>query len=163
MKNNTKTYKIKTIKYIFIAIAIVLLFLNVSIKNNLSMAGGCVSIVLDKWSMLTADKVVISIDNKSYTITDKRIIRKVTKETMVATYHSVCYFPPEDEVYMWIDVYKKNNLVRSMQWGEHCEIVKVFEIDATHWILFGNGREGFVYLSDELVKELKGFVQVGRE
>ena len=119
-------------------------------------AGECISIAFfEKQKMRTVDKVVLkgSIGKvRSVTITDKDLIREITKEVTVATHTDLKVAP-------WgsIDLYSKDELVRSMVWNG--EDLEVYEEDLTHWLIFSTTGVGITTLSDELADKLHALLE----
>ena len=154
MVNNTKksTEKIKKmIPGVMVLIILILLFLNVGIGSCMT-GGDCETIVFDKWSMLTADKVIIRVGEESHTVTDQEFIQQITKETLVATAADICIASQNDE--RWIEVYKGEKLVRKMHWRDAHHNVRVYNADGSHWIFPGSTDYGVIYLSEDMLKQL---------
>lgn len=124
--------------------------------------GACTSVVLfGKLEMKDVDKVVISSDSKSLTITDPELVDQIVEKTKVADYGfsigcGCCEIKDRR-----IELYRGDRLVRSMDWYES-DIVKVYERDLTHWVFFvrDDGHvyidqyAGYVLLSQELEERL---------
>ena len=121
-------------------------------------ASACLSVTLDKIAMQTVDKVVITTEDKTITITDQELIKKLVKETKVATNGPFgCYFGGT------IDLYNGDQLVRSMKWSTCCpNTVQVYSSSFLHWCFSVEGIEeyGTVFLSDEVLAELNAYIAV---
>ena len=132
--------------------------------------GECVSIAFfEKQKMRTVDKVVLNVwvgkERKSVTVTDKNLIREITKEVTVATHTGISVTPTGS-----IDLYSKEVLLRSMVWYREAKDVEVYQENRTHWIIspniFGyrgakesNDDVGIVTLSDELADKLNALLE----
>lgn len=124
--------------------------------------GACTSVVLfGKLEMKDVDKVIISSDSQSITITDQALVDQIVDETKVADYGfsvgcGCCEIKDRQ-----IELYSGDRLVRSMRWYED-NIVKVYETDLTHWVFFvrddgfahRDEYDGYVRLSQELEDHL---------
>lgn len=120
---------------------------------------GCTSVALfGKREIAGVDKVVISSDSKSMTITDEDLVNRIVDKTKVATwaYNTGCGCC---ELKNWtIDLYCGDKLLRSMEWIED-DIVKVYDRDLTHWVFPVEKQHeqtigGYALLSEELEAEL---------
>lgn len=120
-------------------------------------AGECLSISLfGKLELKSVDKAVLSENGKEFIITDAELIDQIVTETRVATHAGFCY-----DRYRRIDLYNGDKLIRSMEWAQCCDTVKVYEPDLTHWLIVplgGTANEGYVELSDELVDQLGALI-----
>ena len=121
--------------------------------------GECISIShFGKLELRGIDRVVVTRGSRQITITDQDLIGQVTDETRIATrVRSHCGGPEYcDTPHGWIDLYQGDSLVRSMEWHVCCDMVKVYEEDATHWLIpwWCKSCGGYVYLSEELAGQL---------
>ena len=120
---------------------------------------GCTSVALfGKMEIAGVDKVIISSENKSLTITDEDLVNQIVDKTKVArwAYNTGCGCCEQRG---WtIDLYRGDQLMRSMEWVED-DIVKVYDRDLTHWIFpveIQHERTigGYALLSGELESHL---------
>lgn len=128
--------------------------------------GECFSISpFGKLELRGIDKVVMTLYDEQIVITDGELIAKITDETRIATHvRSRCGAPDHcDDPRGRLELYRGDNLVRSMEWDVCCNMVKVYEGDLTHWLIpwWCTSHGGYVYLSDELVDQLYPLVQKG--
>lgn len=104
------------------------------------------------------DKVVMTLYDEQIVITDWNLITKITDETRIATHvRSRCGAPDYcDDPQGRLELYRGDNLVRSMEWDLCCDMVKVYEEDAIHWLIpwWCPSHGGYVYLSDGLADQL---------
>ena len=128
-------------------------------KTGEPYLASCTSVVLfGKLEIADVDKVVISSDDKSLTITDQALVTQIVDKTKVArwAYNVGCGCCEQRG---WkIDLYSGNRLMRSMDWIED-DIVKVYDCDLTHWVFpvdveRGRSIGGYVCLSEELENQL---------
>ena len=122
---------------------------------NLSEAHGALSFAFDKKLMQSVDRMVITADGRSVSITDRALLDAVVAETMVATHMDVhC---TEDRR---IDLYAGDALIRSMIWSTCCDTVLVYDTDESHWVVSIEGAEegGCIILSNQLAKRLDAFI-----
>lgn len=119
----------------------------------------CTSVVLfGKLEIADVDKVVISSDDKTLTITDQALVEQIVDKTKVAkwAYSSGCGCCEQRG---WrIDLYRGDQLARSMDWIED-DIVKVYDCDLTHWVFPVDVQHersigGYARLSHELEDQL---------
>lgn len=119
--------------------------------------GACNSVVwFGKLEIEGVDKVVISSDTKSVTITEQELVDQIVEETEVADYGfsvgcGCCEIKDRR-----IELYSGDRLIRSMDWFED-NIVKVYETDLTHWVFFVRD-DGFVHRG-----EYAGYVRLSQE
>lgn len=143
-------------------VAVVLFFITCSMirvsifETNM---GECISISpFGKLELRDIDKVVVTTDDSQITITDQNLIGQITDETRIATHvRSRCGGPDYcDDPYGRIDLYREDNLIRSMEWDTCCDSVYVYERDLTHWLIpwWCDYDGGYVSLSDELAEQL---------
>ena len=128
--------------------------------------GKCISISLfGKLELRDIDKAVITKYDKQITITNQGLIKQITDETRIATHvRSHCGGPGKcDDPYKRIDLYQGDTLVRSMEWHACCDMVRVYEEDATHWLIpwWCPSQGGFIYLSEELASQLNALMNAG--
>lgn len=117
----------------------------------------CTSVVLfGKLEMKDVDKIVISSDSKSLTITDRELVDQIVDETKVADYGFSLGCGCCEIKNRRIELYSGDRLVRSMDWFED-NIVKVYETDLTHWVFFVRD-DGFVHRG-----EYAGYVLLSQE
>ena len=166
---NMKTKKTKPpriidkrkVAIVCVAIVLVLLFLNVGIRMNPFVSGGCFSFTFDKLPMLLANKAVIRVGDDSYVITDSRLVNEITSETICATHTDLSY-PKTDR---WIDIYCGNKLIRSMRWDDLHDGIIVYNVHddsgMLHWLFPSYGGDGIVYPSEELISQLNEIINAG--
>ena len=115
---------------------------NVAISNPFSRLGnGVLSVVFDKAEVLGADKVVLRDGDKSLTITDRKQVRDIARDFVVANSWGLCGYHND----RWIDIYNGDKLVRQIHWNAHDDLAVVYKKDSKHWML--HGSEGQVTLS----------------
>ena len=124
---------------ILACIAVVVLFFAVfSSARSTYFAGGtgeCLSIsVFGKMELKNIDKAVVTVDGATWTVTDADFLDQIVTETKIATRADLCSDPTRR-----IDLYCGDECVRSMEWAECCDTVKVYEPDLTHWLFDGMG------------------------
>ena len=146
----TEKKKIKRIiKYICMIFVLVILCLNVSFSFNLFGSYGCISVAFDKWDMMHVNKAYIVDGDNTYEITDRDLIKQISKETRVATKTDVRCQPVR-----WIELYYNEKLVRRIGWTGCCDGGKVYTADASHWIWPSCEKEGFCDFSRELLEQM---------
>ncbi len=161
MSGAKKRGKIIALSVCFVLLGSFLIFLITCVSFRQTIipggAGECISIAFfEKQKMRTVDKVVLNVwvgkERKSVTVTDKNLIREITKEVTVATHTDLKVAP-------WgsIDLYSKDELVRSMVWNG--EDLEVYEEDLTHWLIFTTTGVGITTLSDELADKLHALLE----
>lgn len=127
----------------------VMLATNVSIGGAPTMSGGCVCISWDKWDMMRADKIVLTMPDETYTVTDPDLIRILAEETLTGDYTDYCCAKAEDG---WMEIYRGERLLRRMRYIENHNAF-AYEADGSHWVLFGS--EGHAFLSANTMKKLR--------
>lgn len=138
---------------------------NVAICFNPFDAGGCVAIVYDKAAMRAADRVVLSVGEDRYEITDADFVDEITEELMVASHTWLVYHEYETE--QWIEIYAGETLVRRMIWAGSASAKGVFIYfeDELHPIyqnyVSGYVDDGQIRASDELVEKLNAIIANG--
>lgn len=148
------------IRGILIVLALYLLIcpmIRISIFETNS--GECFSISpFGRLELRGIDKVVVTLHEDQYAITDGDLIAMVTDETRIATHvRSRCGAPDHcDDPQGRLELYRGDDLVRSMEWDLCCDMVKVYEEDAIHWLIpwWCPSHGGYVYLSEELADQL---------
>ena len=104
------------------------------------------------------DKVVMTLYDEQIVITDWNLITKITDETRIATHvRSRCGAPDHcDDPQGRLELYRGDDLVRSMEWDLCCDMVKVYEEGPTHWLIpwWCTSCGGYVYLSEGLADQL---------
>ena len=148
-RKNTKKVIVVTMCIAFLVL-LGLLITNVAVCVNPFDGGGCFSVALDKFQMLTADRVVIRVEERSYETTDPELIRLITSETRVATNTDLSY-PKTDR---WIDIYRGDVLIRSMRWADNLNQIVVYHADNTHWVFPSYDGDGIILPSTELINKL---------
>lgn len=121
--------------------------------------GECISISLfGKLELRDIDRVEIIGYAEQVTITDQELIRQITNETRIATYvRSDCWKPAHcSDPHRQIELYRGDQMVRSMDWDACCDRVYVYERDLTHWLIpwWCDYEGGYVSLSNELIERL---------
>ena len=163
MSNSKKRNKIIALCACVVLLGSFLIFLITCVSFSQTMipggAGECISIAFfEKQKMGTVDKVVLTVrvgmEPKSVTVTDKDLIREITKEVTVATLTDLKVTPMGT-----IDLYSKDELVRSMVWNIHGKDLEVYEADLTHWLIFSATGIGITTLSDELADKLDALLE----
>ena len=150
-------------------IVVVLFFLTCSLirvsifETNM---GECISVSLfGNLELRGIDKVVMTVRGEQVVITDGNLVRQIADETRIATHvRSQCGAPAHcDDPQGRLELYRGDELVRSMDWDLCCDMVKVYEGDATHWLIpwFCKSYGGYVYLSDGLTGQLYGLADAG--
>ena len=132
-------------------------FIAVNIPHP-NITQSCFSIALDKREMNTVNKIVIETANGKTEITDKSLIKKIVKRTMVAESSSFRAKFGENHLYL----YSEDNLIRKMRQatGEKYAIIEVYEKDSNHLFPFQSViNEGVVIFSAELLEEIKRVLQ----
>ena len=122
-----------------------------------SGTGECMSLSIGgKFELRNVDRAIISANGKVYTLTDVDLLEQLVSETRFATHVNLCSSP-----YRRIDLYCGDKLIRSMEWSDCCDTVKVYETDLTHWLIAPLGTKvegGYVKLSKELVNQLSALM-----
>ena len=171
MPNSKKRNKIIAFCACFILLGSFLIFLIPCVSFSQcffdGVPGECISVAFfEKQKMRTVDKVVLNMlvgkERKSVTVTDKDLIREITKEVTVATRTDLRVAPTGS-----IDLYSKDELVRSMRWSIGAQLVAVYQEDLTHWLITPNifhfceenNDVGVVTLSDELADKLNALLE----
>lgn len=174
MSDTKKCGKIIALCACIALLACFLLFLVTCVSFRQTMISGgpgeCISVAFfEKQKMRTVDKVILRVyvgkEEKSVTVTDKDLIREITKEVTVATHTGLKVTPMG-----CIDLYSKDLLIRSMVWNKDGKDVAVYEEDQTHWIITPNifgyrgAKErkddvGIVVLSDGLAEKLDALLE----
>ena len=121
--------------------------------------GECISISLfGKLELRDIARVEIIGYAEQVTITDQELIRQITNETRIATYvRSDCWKPAHcSDPHRQIELYRGDQMVRSMDWDACCDRVYVYERDLTHWLIpwWCDYEGGYVSLSNELIERL---------
>lgn len=120
-----------------------------------SAGGSCISVVFDKHSVITADRIVYRVGDQEITITDPETVGYIAKQFVVANRAGLC--PSQQN--RWMYIYNGDKLVRSMQWRACEEFVDIYEADSTHWLLPGEVRTGQVELSREFLDYLDSLME----
>lgn len=112
--------------------------------------GRCLSIALmGKRELRGVDKAVITYQDGTGTITNPEVLNRLVEETRTAAYGGS--HGGKDAT---IELYRGDELVRTMYFSECCNTVTVYETDATHWIfswwIVDTYEYGYVNISDEL-------------
>ena len=139
---------------ILACLAVIVLFFSIcsSFRITAESAGGCISFALfGKLELRGVDKMVISVGEEQFVVTDADLLEQIVDETRVATHTDLGCANDRQ-----IDLYRRDQLVRSMKWGLCCDTVYVYEEDPTHW-LFG-GTTGHVELSRDLADKLNSLI-----
>lgn len=119
--------------------------------------GKCLAISpFGKLELLGVDKAVVTVDGEAVTVTDPALLERIVDETKVASLSYTCTgCNMKDRT---IDLYRGDQLVRSMEWYDCQDGVRVYDTGLTHWIFpepgAGMAKAGYVELSRELVNEL---------
>ena len=139
--------------WIGLVIAFFSLFSEVRSTLQTKDVGRCVNVaIFGKLELKRVDRMVVSLNGAEVTVTDPTVIDKIVSETTVATHGAI-----HDGNDGKIELYRGDKLQRSMGWSACCDVVQVYEADLTHWVI-GHpeiNNAGCVYLSSELVEELK--------
>lgn len=148
----------KTKKMVIIVLVSLLLLTQITVSQFVSidgepwMAGGAVCISFDKWDMMRADRLVVGYRGKTYTITERELVRAFSKETLAGTYSDYCCAGLNEG---WVEVYRGDRLLRRMRYvGNHNAIA--YEADDTHWVLYG--EEGHAFLSNDTWNKLYAII-----
>jgi hypothetical protein len=167
-KNKCKSIKWKQI--VAVSLTVVALYFLICPMIRVSIfetnMGECISVSLfGKWELRGIDKVVMTVRNKQIVITDNNLVKQIADETRIATHvRSQCGAPAHcDDPQGRLELYRGDELVRSMDWDLCCDMVKVYEGDATHWLIpwFCKSYGGYVYLSNGLTGQLYGLADAG--
>lgn len=148
-----KTKRKRKIIILCLAVILPILFLNMGIDMDTD-AGGCLTISFDKFSMLTADRLVVFDGEREVTITDADFVRRFTGETVAGTSKAYCCMHLDGGA--WVEVYKGDRLVRHMRYIENHDAL-AYDADLFHWVLFG--KEGHAFLSRETSEQLGSFLE----
>lgn len=146
--------------FVLWVLALLLLAINIGISFNPSDNGGCISVTFDKLPMLLAQKAILRMGDKTYSITDVKLVHEIVSETIVATNTDLRYA----ETDRWIDIYCGNFIVRKIHWlGRHDtpHMFIVYNTSPIHWILFSKDGDGIVFPSDGLIAHLEKIVTTG--
>lgn len=154
---------------ILACLAVVVLFFCIctSFRSTLDEGapGECISIsIFGKLELKNIDRAVITVYGDEWTITDADLVDQIVFETRTATrIDSECHADccGCDYPHMQIKLYRRDKMIRSMEWQGCCNYVKVYEPDLTHWLLSPGvpADAGFVKLSDELVKQFNALLE----
>lgn len=125
---------------LILAAVITLLCVNVSIGQDIAMAGGCVSISFDKWDMLRADKLVVTCKGQQYVSEDTDFVRSFAEATLSGTMTDYCC---AKENYATVEIYRGERLLRRYRYIENHDAF-AYEGDMSHWVLFGKEAHAFV-------------------
>lgn len=139
-------------------IAVVLIvsqFVAVHIGLFDSGGGSCISVVFDKLSVVTADRIVYRVGDQEVTITDPGTVRFIAKHFVVANKAGLC----NTQDNRWMYIYNGDQLVRSMRWRCCEEMVDIYQVDSTHWLLPTECKTGQVELSREFLDYLDSLMQ----
>ena len=131
------------------AAAIVLLSLNVSIAQDIAMAGGCISVSFDKWDMRRADKMVVTCKGAQYVSEDTEFVRDFAEGTLAGTMTDYCC---AKENYATVEIYRGDRLLRRYRYVENHDAF-AYEADGTHWVLFG--EESHAFVSGETIRQFR--------
>ena len=124
----------------------------VGIDANLKMAGGGLCISFDKWDMERANKIVVQVGDKNYTLTDLELVRAIARESVAGTYSDYCCAHSPDG---WMEIYRGDKLLRRMDFmSNHGGLA--YDADASHWVLFG--EKGHAFLSNETRQKLETII-----
>ena len=141
--------------FILACLAVVVLFFGIcsSFRIIAESAGGCISFSLfGKLELQGVDKMVISVGEEQFVVTDADLLEQVVNETRVATHADHGGLNDQKQ----IDLYRGDQLVRSMNWGDCCNSMRVYEEDLTHWLI--GGKAGYVMLSNDLYDKLDALI-----
>lgn len=122
--------------------------------------GKCMAIsIFGKLELKNIDKAIITRNGEEWTITDTELIDEIIGETRIATYvDSECH---EDccgceEPHYQVELYRKDKLIRAMEWQSCCNSMRIYEEDLTHWLI--GGKAGYVMLSNDLYDKLDALI-----
>ena len=105
-----------------------------------------------KLELRGVDKMVISVGEEQFVVTDADLLEQVVDETRVATHADHGGLNDQKQ----IDLYRGDQLVRSMNWGDCCNSMRIYEEDLTHWLI--GGKAGYVMLSNDLYDKLDALI-----
>ncbi len=120
-----------------------------------STGGSCISVVFDKHSVVTADRIVYRVGEQEITITDPDTVQYIAKHFVVANRAGLC--PAQEN--RWMYIYNGDKLVRSMRWRGCEEFVDIYQADITHWLLPSETKTGQVELSREFLDYLDALME----
>ena len=123
--------------------------LHVGVDGEPWTAGGSVCVSWDKRALRRADKIVLAVGEKTYTITDADLVRALAEDTLAGTHTDYCCARAEDG---WMEIYRGDRLLRRMRYIANHDAF-AYEADGSHWVLFG--EEGHAFLSADTVEMLK--------
>lgn len=149
---NSKKHIIIISVCVCIVILVAVLSAHIGVDADLKMAGGGLCVSFDKWDVMRADKIIIHIDDETYTLTDIELIRSIARESVAGTYSDYCCAHSPDG---WMEIYRGDKLLRRMDYvSNHGGLA--YHSDVTHWVFFG--EQGHAFLSNETRQKLETII-----
>ena len=118
-------FSVLAVGVLLTAIAVIMLCNNVAVSNPFSNGANDLCIAFDKKAVMGADKVVLREGDKSLTITDRKEVRDIAKDFVVANCSGLCGYHNE----RWIDIYNGDKLVRQLHWNDHDNLATIENAD----------------------------------
>ena len=147
-----KKWTVAAVTAVCLIALILVLSLHVGVAGEPWTAGGSVCVSWDKQALRRADKVVLAVGEKTYTITDADLVRALAQDTLAGTHNDYCCARAEDG---WMEIYRGDCLLRRMRYIANHDAF-AYEADGSHWVLFG--EEGHAFLSNDTAERLKSVV-----
>ena len=117
-------------------------------------ASGIVSITFDKSDMMRVNKAEIETPKGVTVIDDQALLREIVDCTLVAENSGF------SSIFGWysIRLYKDDLLVRDMDFSLYNRLIRVYDPDQKHIVLFGEGASGYVCISEELLERIQQYL-----
>jgi len=118
-------------------------------------ASGIVSITLDKPDMMRVNKAEIETPKGITVIEDQELIQDIVDCTLVAENSGFSSIFG----HYYIRLYEDDVLVRDMDLSLYNQLIRVYDPDQKHIVLFGKGASGHVFISEELLEQIQQYLE----
>ena len=118
-------FSVLVIGVLLIGFAVLLIYRNVAIGNPFVGTSNDITVALDKKVVMGADKVVLREGDKTLTITDRKQVRDIAKDFVVANSSGLCGYHND----RWIEIYNGDRLVRQIHWNDHEDLATIENAD----------------------------------